>query len=231
MVLTRDQPGHPGGWKEIKLARLFKAQDVLTIKKRITIRQSDYVAHLGDHHRFTAQVAARIGSKRRLIALGDGVRWIWDFWSQHYPDAVQILDLYHVLEKLGVWARLVWGDTPLCQEWLALQQSYLQSDRVSEVLEQVRGERCLGEARKQQQALLTYLTNNQSRMQYGTYLKMGYLVGSGAIEAANKDVIQHRLKLSGQRWTPQGLQQVANLRVAYKSGRDDLIRDHFERAA
>ena len=54
---------------------------------------------------------------------------------------------------------------------------------------------------------------------------------SGAIESANREVIQQRLKLSGQRWTPLGLQQVVNLRVAYKSGREALFRGHFRQAA
>jgi hypothetical protein len=231
MVFTRADEQQPGGWKEIKLARLFKATDWLTSERRSFIRRSDYVAHLGEHTRFEQQVAARIGAKRNLIALGDGARWIWEFWSQHYPQAVQILDIYHVLEKLGGWARLVWGDTVACRDWMLEQQSRLEADEVSEVLEAIRQERCLGECYNQQQALLTYLTNNQARMRYGTYLKAGYLIGSGPVESANREVVQQRLKLSGQRWTPQGLQQVANLRVAYKSGRQQLIRQHFQRAA
>ena len=144
---------------------------------------------------------------------------------------MQILDLYHVLEKLGVWARLVWGDTEACRDWMAFQQSCLESDDVAQVIEAVNSERCLGESHKQQEALLTYLSNNQCRMQYGTYLKAGYLIGSGAIESANGEVIQQRLKRSGQRWTAQGLQQVANLRVAYKSSREGLLRSHFGKAA
>ena len=96
MGLTRQQQQQSGGWKEIKLARLFKAEDVLTIKQRtlMLIRHSDYVAHLGGHERFTQQVAARIGTKHNLIALGDGAQRIGEFWSEHYPSAVQILDLY-----------------------------------------------------------------------------------------------------------------------------------------
>lgn len=231
MVLTRTEGQTNGGWKEIKLARLFNAADVLISEKRSFIRASDYVAYLGDHEQFTQRVAARIGSKRNLIALGDGARWIWEFWSEHYPQAVQILDVYHVLEKLGLWARLLWGDSAVCRDWMALQQSRLEADGVLEVIEAVGAERCLGEANKQQGALLTYLTNNASRMQYGSYLKAGYMIGSGPVESANREVVQQRLKLSGQRWTPQGLQQVANLRVAYKSGRHRLIRDHFRQVA
>ena len=61
-------------------------------------------------------------------------------------------------------------------------------------------------------------------MQYQNYLEHGLLIGSGAMEAAHKNVLQHRLKLSGQRWTLAGLQQMTQLRVVYKSGKWDRIR-------
>lgn len=49
-------------------------------------------------------------------------------------------------------------------------------------------------------------------------MEAGYLIGSGAIESAHRDVIQKRLKQSGKRWTIDGgAQQVANLRVYEKS--------------
>jgi len=44
------------------------------------------------------------------------------------------------------------------------------------------------------------------------------------MEAAHKNVLQHRLKLSGQRWTMAGLQQMTQLRVVYKSGKWDRIK-------
>lgn len=67
-------------------------------------------------------------------------------------------------------------------------------------------------------------------MRYGSFKAQGLLIGSGAIEAAHRHLIQHRLKLSGQRWTKQGAQQIANLRVAKKSNQWykvlDLIQPH-----
>jgi len=36
-------------------------------------------------------------------------------------------------------------------------------------------------------------------------LEQGLLIDSGAMEAAHKNVLQRRLKLSGQRWTMDGL--------------------------
>ena len=51
------------------------------------------------------------------------------------------------------------------------------------------------------------------------------LIGSGAIEAAHRDVIQKRLKLSGQRWTIKGAQQIINLRTYKKSNNWKQIKE------
>jgi hypothetical protein len=68
-----------------------------------------------------------------------------------------------------------------------------------------------------QEKIITYYQNNQTRMLYGTYKAKGLMIGSGPIESAHRNIIQKRLKLSGQRWGKSGVQQIANLRVAHKS--------------
>ena len=73
--------------------------------------------------------------------------------------------------------------------------------------------------------LLKYLENNKKRINYGKYKKMGLLIGSGAIESAQRDVIQKRMKLSGQRWTKSGAQQIVNLRVHKKNNRWERVVD------
>jgi len=72
---------------------------------------------------------------------------------------------------------------------------------------------CLGEALAQKKALLTYLRHNADRMRYKHFLAQGYLIGSGAIESAQRNLVQQRLKRSGQRWTQERAQQVLNLRT------------------
>lgn len=52
--------------------------------------------------------------------------------------------------------------------------------------------------------LLTYVLNNLERMRYGYFRKQGYWIGSAAMEAAHRTLLQHRLKRSGQPWTPDG---------------------------
>ena len=79
--------------------------------------------------------------------------------------------------------------------------------------------------------LISYYKNHEKRMQYHLFREKGLIIGSGAIASAHKDVLQKRLKLSGQRWTKQGLQQIAQLRVAYKSGQWNLIKNLCKKAA
>ena len=136
-----------------------------------------------------------------------------------------------MVEKLGAWARSFWAQANSCQAWMQRAETLLRSDGVDSLLKEIESTDCQGESAKLKTSLVTYLTNNSSRMQYGTYLSKGYLIGSGAIESANRDVVQSRLKRSGQRWTQAGVQQVGNLRVAYKSDRWQLVREGIRNAA
>jgi homospermidine synthase len=78
---------------------------------------------------------------------------------------------------------------------------------------------------KEKEKLLNYLGNNKKRINYGKFNREGLLIGSGAIESANRDVIQKRMKLSGQRWTVQDAKQMLNLRTCYKSGNSKFIKN------
>ncbi|MBO4335812.1 MAG: hypothetical protein J5846_08270, partial [Desulfovibrio sp.] len=66
--------------------------------------------------------------------------------------------------------------------------------------------------------LHTYLVNNRDNIDYPAYRAKGYFVGSGAIEGANKSVIQARMKLVGMRWNITTAQYVASLRAKERSG-------------
>lgn len=87
------------------------------------------------------------------------------------------------------------------------------------------------EAKSTQDALVNYYTNNQKRMQYGTYKAKGYCLGSGAIGSAHRNIVQQRLKLSGQRWSLNGAQQIVNLRAYHKSNRWDEVVELIKIAA
>ena len=87
------------------------------------------------------------------------------------------------------------------------------------------------EVENKRKALLGYYKLNRHRMRYKTFIDHGYMIGSGPIEAAHRHVIQQRLKRSGQRWTKEGLQQMANLRVVHKSNQWNKVLNLITMAA
>jgi hypothetical protein len=212
MVFVRKQ-----GWKELKLGRIFAESSCYHQKKRGIISQSRYVAHLGNHEDFLTKFDSEIINKKQIVAISDGARWIWDYWSANYPEAIQILDFFHLIEKIGLWAVLVIKDSSQREDWMNLCEKLLLNNESSEVELMIQSIDCQGDKKEKQGKLLTYLTNNKQRINYKTYLDDGLFIGSGAMESANKEVVQKRMKLSGQRWTLKGAQQVVNLRIVFKN--------------
>jgi hypothetical protein len=228
MVFIR---GEEEGWKELKLGRIFSQSSAYDAKKRGVIKESIYVAHLGGHEDFLNKFDTIIDTKSNLVALGDGARWIWDYWTTFHPKAVQILDYFHAVEKIGLWASLVFKDIKSEKDWMKSCEELLLNDAIKEVIITIQATDCQGDKLEKRNQLITYLTHNQARMTYKTFIDKGLFIGSGAIESANKCIIQKRLKLSGQRWTRKGLQQVANIRVAFKSNQWKNVQDLIKLAA
>ena len=44
------------------------------------------------------------------MVIGDGAAWIWNIADEHFPGAVQIVDVFHAAEHLFDIARAVYGD-------------------------------------------------------------------------------------------------------------------------
>jgi hypothetical protein len=226
MVFTRQD-----GWREMKLGRVFAAKDIVNYKERREVSTSLYTAHLGNHTDFFEKFDRQLDGLKNLVAIADGAPWIWDFFDTTYPDAVQILDFFHAIERLSQLAVVQFKDKDTRCAWIEAQKKLLLEDKVEKVIETIKELVCKGQNQDIQQKTITYLNNNKRRMLYKTYTDKGYVIGSGAIESAHRHVIQQRMKLAGHRWTIQGVQQIANLRVAYKNGLDHQIKAIINKAA
>ena len=64
-----------------------------------------------------------------------------------------------------------------------------------------------------------YFSSNISRMQYASYRDEHLPIGSGAVEASAKHLVQHRMKRAGSRWSDLGARAILNLRCHLLSGR------------
>jgi len=66
-------------------------------------------------------------------------------------------------------------------------------------------------------------------MQYDEYIAAGYPIGSGAVEAACRHLVNDRMEGSGMRWTLRGAKAVLQLRALYLNGDWRRLRLHRSR--
>ena len=74
----------------------------------------------------------------------------------------------------------------------------------------------------------TFFENNQDRMDYRSFRRRGWPIGSGPVEAAGKTLVKVRLCRSGMRWSRPGGQYVLSLRTYLKSERWDVMWQHYK---
>jgi len=220
MILTRQ------GWSEAKLGRIFRAGDCIDQSKdRGWIRQSLYEGYLGGCSVFTDRFERKLDCyeylKENLVFITDGAVWIKNWLRDAYPQATIILDFYHAYEHLCDFAKEYFKEEKLRHCWLETQKALLLDSGVTEVIANIEhlksGKKKVKEMKKQ---LLAYYLNNLDRMDYKRYAQIGAgLIGSGPIESAHRQVIQKRMKQSGQRWSPDGAQSMLQLRCCRLSGK------------
>lgn len=168
------------------------------------------------------QEALRRGmaSAPRVAVLSDGARCNWEAARVNFPSALQILDFYHGTEHVGTLVAALDGkDTLAAKTQLSRWKKRLLKDGVRDIIAQANARLPQsGARRKAAQAEIAYLEFNQQRMQYGTFRKQGYFIGSGVIEAGCKSVVGQRCKLSGMHWSVVGVDNVLDLRCTLSSG-------------
>lgn len=150
-----------------------------------------------------------------LVFLGDGATWIWNLVDKYYSRARQIVDWYHAEEHLETVAMIAFSDLHERVRWLAETTQLLWDGLVEDVIAacELLGQSCLV-AKK----AANYFANNCERMRYDQFRAAGYMIGSGTIESACKQIVTQRLKLPGAQWTVAGAVQTAKARAAWLSG-------------
>lgn len=216
MLLTDEK------WKEVKVGRVFGRH---AQSGQADLANSRYCAYLGTHSNFCERFEALLPAFLHIVFITDGADWIKQWIDRSYPKAIQILDFYHAFQHL---AEAVQG-VMRSDDWLEKQRNLLLESQLDTVIENVKALKYLPEVKRDN--LLNYYQNNRYRMDYAAYKQAGYCIGSGAIEAAHKTLIQQRMKRSGQIWSPKRAQQMLKLRVAYKSNLSQLVKDTICQAA
>ena len=230
MFNTRGKNKDGSSWKENKLALAFRSDRLIQsadkdgkVTRRLGEREYISVTEGVDklrEHLLALAIRNGLMEARHVVILSDGAVWIRKTREEYFPFATQILDLCHLKENVAKFAQCIFKNNrakyvpwekqvnELLEngEWRAVLQlpevaAYKEKDTPAGIVN-----------------LYTYIINNKDMIDYPEYRKRGYFVGSGAIESANKTVMQARLKQSGMRWGVSNAQMVLALRSKLESG-------------
>lgn len=186
----------------------------------------DIVASRRDSQKFgrhLASVAWSLGffAAKVKAFVGDGQNWIWTEWERHFKPYgfVPILDFVHALTH--VYAAAMAGNTvedgwPVYVRWIT---AIWGGKTTSVIAELAIRQQELGlpteedgdtSPRKLVTKTLTYLQNQQSRMNYPEYRRMGLPITSAHMESTIKQ-LNRRLKGSEKFWTNDGAESLLQL--------------------
>ena len=226
--------GQPAHTREVKLGCVFT--QTKWDKEGFAIRDPDSTTYTGaietaeEFGRRIYVEAWKRGWSRaaKKVVMGDGAEWIWNLADQHFPGAVQIVDLFHARQHLWELARRLHPNDEVAQKlWIRVHQKrLLDKGKIArlvcalrslvspnpEVVEKIRTE-------------ADYFERNAARMRYPGFRRQHLFVGSGVIEAGCKTVIGARLKQSGMFWTVRGANAIVALRCCQLNAR---FEDYWE---
>ena len=164
---------------------------------------------------------------QKKVVMGDGAEWIWNIAEQHFPGAIQIVDLYHARQHLWHLARKLHPNDEVRQKrWMMRQQDRLDEGKIEKLVASLRSiDSPHTELAEMIRTEADYFENNADRMRYPEFRRQHLFVGTGVIEAGCKTVIGSRLKQSGMFWTIRGANAIIALRCCCLSGR---FEDYWE---
>lgn len=158
----------------------------------------------------------------RCVFTGDGDKW-WERQKEYFPQARDILDLYHAAENLAGAAALCFGEgAAKTEHWRGQAREWLKvPGRLEELLgELARARPSIKEEPEKHHKLknaIGYFRQHRHRMRYWEYEAEGLPLGSGVIESGIKQTVIARARQAGMKWTRRHADDILRLRGAYLS--------------
>lgn len=226
--------GQPAHTREVKLGCVFTQTG--WDEEGYAIRDADSTTYSG-----AIETALEFGKRMYLeawnrgwsragkkVVMGDGAEWIWNLAEQHFPGAVQIVDLFHARQHLWELARKLHPNDDVNQKaWMKVhQRRLLDKGKIEKLVDALRCSASTNpEVVEKLRIEAEYFARNADRMRYPEFREQHLFVGSGVIEAGCKTVIGSRLKQSGMFWTVRGANAIIALRCCHLNGR---FEDYWE---
>lgn len=222
-INTRIEDENGSTWRENKLGILFSESDMYKRKdKSNIINHKEYVSFIGSVDIFRILVFAKAveleyWKYENIIFISDGATWLRNMINELFPEAIQILDKYHLIENIYQYGKFIFNeDMKKVEKFKDKLIGYCYSNEYELIVK---------ELKKYKDILLptticnlpVYLEHNKDKIDYSKYEHNTWFIGSGAIESSNKTVAQLRLKQAGMRWSVDGANYMIALRCMCES--------------
>jgi hypothetical protein len=124
-----------------------------------------------------------LGANTMVAIVGDGAEWIWNR-ATWFIQRCDILDFWHALEHAWDFARLRYGEgSQQADQWVHQIAGDLKAGKVQQVITRLKRLRPKSpQLRESLDSLIHYYRENAKRSHYDEYLRLGYGIGSWAVE-------------------------------------------------
>lgn len=230
-------------WKEAKLVVSFEQKDRATTgnKDRPVLLNKNYTGKVSGVDEFKKYFRYHVknygvSKAKNLVVLADGAEWIWGLAEENLsPARTEILDYYHASEYAWEFAKAISETEEDTKQIGATIETLLLEKSPEDAIEYIENI-ALSEQRNgaidAKKKILRYYGNHCSRMNYKSYREQGFIIGSGAIESGNKNIIQSRCKQTGMHWSIEGVNSIIALRCHYECQKwDDIKWGGYAKAA
>lgn len=195
-----------GEWAEVRTLAIGEVPDGSANAEKVHVGRLSYFSRLTDAIHFTdlAEVEMRrrqIVQAKEVCAVMDGADWLQTFVEIHRANAVRILDFPHAGEHLAKLLEALANAGRNFPPKMLDRCLHVLKHRGAGSLAAMAGRLPQSEAQQEDvREHLGYVRKRLSLMQYPTFRRAGWPIGSGMVESANKLVVEARLKGTGMRW-------------------------------
>ena len=221
-------------WGEVKTLVIGRIGKPKTRDGELEVHTEElsYFSRMAEHQTFgrlaTVETFRRGTATADLVcAVNDGADWEQRLVDLQRPDAVRILDFGHSAEHLSEVAQAIHGvGTEAAEAWLKAECHELRHGDPEKVLGDLRGlaeslavDESKAKVLEVIQDNLAYFEKRRAQIRYAEFEAKGYPIGSGAVESANKLLVEARLKGAGMHWADGHVDPMVALRTVACSDR------------
>src|SRR5207245_3437307 len=109
---------------------------------------------------------------KKNVVIRDGAEWIWNLVAEHFPGAIQIVDLYHARQHLWAVARQLYPQEEVQQKaWMKVHQKrLLDKGKIEKLVGALRAIHASNPAMAEKiRTEADYFERNAERMRYPTF--------------------------------------------------------------